>query len=282
MNDSYLYHSYSEQPQSLLNENQALPVNFFYQALPVNFFYMDDSPIWMGSGNTALSVPEAFTRSSGAPQMNKISHIAHLAVSKLAVSFAVVGLLLLIVSFGPNIVYSISSNLRSKEATLNLSQTEANSLSTDFQIKRSDYTPPVNTKLPKTNRLVIKALGVNTIIEEAPLEKYETALRKGVWRVSDFGAPNVNKMPTILAAHRFGYLAWSNLYRRQNSFYNLPKLKVGEIVEIDWMQRKYQYEVYAESKGTEITDYTADLILYTCVDLSGPERVFKYGRLMEI
>ena len=64
----------------------------------------------------------------------------------------------------------------------------------------------------------------------------------------DFGTPLDRTKPVILAAHRFGYLAWTNLYRRKNSFYNLPKLKEGDLVEITYKQRKYTYEIYAESR----------------------------------
>jgi len=37
-----------------------------------------------------------------------------------------------------------------------------------------------------------------------------------------------------------------------------------------------------EEKGEEITDYSADLILYTCEDLSSPIKIIKYARLLEI
>jgi sortase (surface protein transpeptidase) len=129
---------------------------------------------------------------------------------------------------------------------------------------------------------MIPSIGVDTEIQEATLDNYEQALRKGVWRVSDFGAPGENGMPVIVAAHRYGYLAWSNSFRRENSFFNLPKLKVGDTVQIVWHQRKYTYEIYAEGKGKDIMDYTANLILYTCENLTGEERVFKYARLLEV
>jgi sortase (surface protein transpeptidase) len=142
------------------------------------------------------------------------------------------------------------------------------------------YEPVFDPTLPKTNHLVIPSIGVDTNIQEATLDNYENALRNGVWRVSDFGQPGDNIEPIILAAHRFGYLNWTNSFRRLNSFYNLPKVKVGDIIEIDWRQRKYSYEVYALGKGTEITDYFANLILYTCETLTGEERIFVYAKLI--
>jgi sortase (surface protein transpeptidase) len=83
-------------------------------------------------------------------------------------------------------------------------------------------------------------------------------------------------------AHRFGYLKWTNSYRRKNSFFNLPKLKNEDTIQILWRQRKYTYAVYAESEGTEINDYTADLVLYTCKDLSSDVRFFVYAKLLRI
>ncbi len=144
------------------------------------------------------------------------------------------------------------------------------------------YQPRLDSSLPSESRLKIPSIGVNTAIVEATYDNYNEALKKGPWRVSDFGTPADRERPTILAAHRFGYLAWSNLFRRKSSFYNLPNLKVGDTVEIDWGQRKYVYEVYKEDKGSNITDYSADLILYTCETLTSEVRIFKYGRLLQI
>jgi sortase (surface protein transpeptidase) len=77
-------------------------------------------------------------------------------------------------------------------------------------------------------------------------------------------------------------LAWTDKFRHDNSFFNLPKLKVGDTLEIVYQQRKYTYEVYAENTGPEIMDYTADLILYTCENLTGDTRIFKYARLINL
>jgi sortase (surface protein transpeptidase) len=102
-----------------------------------------------------------------------------------------------------------------------------------------------------------------------------------VWRVPDFGTAYERKLPMILAAHRFGYIAWTNQYRRQNSFFNLPELVPGDKVEVIWNQRRYVYEIYAGEEGKEITQYTADLILYTCKLLESDIRIFRYAKLIE-
>lgn len=144
------------------------------------------------------------------------------------------------------------------------------------------YQPAYDAQLPIEDRVMIPSIGVDSQIKEASVGNYEDALRDGVWRVTDFGTPFSRNRPTILVAHRYGYLKWTNIFRKKSSFYNLPKVKEGDIVEVNWGQRKYVYEMYSSGEGEEITDYTADLILYTCEDLNSPVRVFKYGRLLEV
>jgi sortase (surface protein transpeptidase) len=188
-------------------------------------------------------------------------------------------------AWGQSVVGTVGDNFR-------MSNTEIQGLKSNLNISKpiyqgsdwpsSAYEPPFDPRLPATNRIVIPAIGVSSDIQEATLDNYESALKKGIWRVSDFGAPGDSGKSIILAAHRFGYLVWTNLYRKENSFYNLPKVETGDLVEIDWNQRKYLYEVYAVSKGKEILDYSADLILYTCQTLAGDEKVFVYTRLIVI
>lgn len=209
------------------------------------------------------------------PNVPHVSRLSKFLLKSAGVT-ALVGILILAINYAPTVA-AWAGNIN-----INLSHSEVQNITQTKTITRSLYQPPFDPRLPKTDRLIIPTIGVSTTIEEATYDNYESALKEGVWRVSDFGQPSDNSMPTILAAHRFGYLAWSNLFRRQNSFYNLPKLNVGDTVEIDWGQRKYVYEVYSGSTGAEITDYSADLILYTCVDLNGPDRIFRYARLLSI
>ena len=135
--------------------------------------------------------------------------------------------------------------------------------------------PPKDDTLPAKNYLIIPSIGVNGQIHEG--SDWENILRQGVWRVPDFPTPDTGK-PVILAAHRWGYLDWSNQFRRWNSFYNLPKTKVGDKIEIVWQQRKYEYEIIAAETGDKITDYSADLILYTCQLWNSPVRVLRYAK----
>jgi sortase (surface protein transpeptidase) len=123
---------------------------------------------------------------------------------------------------------------------------------------------------------------VDTILWEASYSDYESALKKGVWRVPDFKAPfdSAQGKPMILAAHRFGYLDWTQEYRLKNSFYELPKVKIGDKIQVIWDQHRYNYEVTRVAEGTKIDDYSGDLILYTCKFLVSPERYFVYAKLV--
>jgi len=146
------------------------------------------------------------------------------------------------------------------------------------QVKPSP-TPPLpafDPSLPEDNGTIIEKIGVRGQIHEG--ENWQEILKTGIWRVPGFGTPEDNSLPIILAAHRWGYVNWTNSFRSLNSFYNLPKLKADDRVEIIWNQRKYVYEIYRSETGTKITDYDADLILYTCELWNSPVRIFKYAR----
>lgn len=206
---------------------------------------------------------------------------------KIAKIFATIGATFLAISYGPSVWYWAKGATGGQSALLSqsellyetaVSQPITNSRPPTIGV----YEPRFDATLPVVSTLKISSIGVDTELQEATRENFEAALKKGVWRANDSGTPYNRTEPTILAAHRFGYLAWSNSFRRENSFYNLPKLAVGDTVEITYRQRKYVYEVYGESRGEEIGDYSADLILYTCEQLNSNVRIFKYARLLEV
>jgi sortase (surface protein transpeptidase) len=140
--------------------------------------------------------------------------------------------------------------------------------------------PPIDENLPKGTWIIIPRIGVRTEIQEN--NDSTKALEKGVWRVPGYGQPGQSGLPIILASHRYGYTWWwQNNYWKYNSFHLLPETQPGDMIEIISGQRKYTYEVYAGAEGQEITDYNADLILYTCKFLDSPVRFFRYARLVD-
>ena len=202
--------------------------------------------------------------------------------SKIAKFFAIVGIVVLVLSYIPQLGFIAAQASGIDTVNQNFAETVADAQANAVERKESGYTPPFDPRLPQKNMLIIPSIGVKTVINEAPIENYEDALQKGVWRVSDFGTPSLAKRPTILAAHRYGYLKWSNDFRRENSFFNLPKLEEGDRVEIIWNQRRYIFEVYAGEQATKLTDYSADLVLFTCNDLSSNVRIARYLKLLEV
>lgn len=193
------------------------------------------------------------------------------------------GLLFLFLSFAPSIWYSLTSKVDDYSLALLNTVTGKSEEKKDAPIVQiPDWQPSFDPKLGRETTLKIPEIGVDTKVNEMTYQNYEDALKLGVWRVPDFGSPVDRSKPMILAAHRFGYLAWTNIYRRKNSFYNLPKLKEGDLIEVVYKQRKYTYEVYGESRGEEIVDYSANLILYTCETLNSKVRIFKYARLLQV
>jgi hypothetical protein len=215
---------------------------------------------------------------------NATSIVARRSKAKL---LGLLGIFLWIVALGvivvpnvPNILYRLFPKT---------TEEVAKSLGTAADVDRSRFgdqlysrpkfvLPPFDTSLPKENMIIIPKIGLHTEIREG--ETWEEALRYGVWRVPDFGVPVLPGRPVILAAHRFGYLVWTNSYRRANSFFNLPKLQNGDRVELVWAQRKYVYEIFEGYTDTEIKDYDADLILYTCEVLNSDRRIFRVARLV--
>lgn len=142
------------------------------------------------------------------------------------------------------------------------------------------YMPPKNPDLPTGAWLSIPRIGVYSEMH-ATLDENE-ALDKGIWLVPDFGRPGDTTQPIIAAAHRFGWdWWWQSDYWKYNSFYLLTETEPGDRVEIIYDQRKWVYEIYAGEEGELITDYDADLILYTCKYLNSPVRYFRYAKLVK-
>jgi len=142
--------------------------------------------------------------------------------------------------------------------------------------------PERNESLPGGSWLIIPRIGVRTQLRST--QNPTEALKEGVWMAPDYGQPGDQYgLPIILAAHRFGWdWWWQTDYWKYNSFYNLPDLEPGDMVEMIVDQRKWTYEIYGGEQGEEITDYEANLILYTCKFLNSPLRYFRYARLIDL
>jgi len=132
--------------------------------------------------------------------------------------------------------------------------------------------------IPTAPYIILDKIGVDSPISTDA--DYTTALKNGAWMVPDYGTPTNGISPIIIAAHRFGYIYWDNATRKKISFYNLPNMHVGDTIQIIWEQRTFTYQIYAEDENTYITDYSANLILYTCKYLDSPVRIFKYAKLV--
>src|SRR3989338_1845061 len=188
----------------------------------------------------------------------------------LGISLWVLTVVFVAVPIWPYVFYRLSPGTSEVLAATIGNTVSNNVINMDPRVREDDNPlPDLDLSLPKENGLIIEKIGVRGEIHEG--ENWAEILKTGIWRVPDFGTPEDDAPselvergadsqigPTIiLAAHRFGYVTWTNSFRTLNSFYSLPKLKVGDRVEIIWNQRKYVYEIYKEETGTAITDYTA-------------------------
>lgn len=197
--------------------------------------------------------------------------------------FITVSIVLVLLPVLPHVIYRIYPEaIQNEKASL--------TQSLEFDVKKYESTvpePPKETQLPdydpslpKENMIIIPRIGVKAVIQEG--NNAENALEKGPWRVNNFGNPEDSELPIIIASHRWGVVGWSSSDRRERSFVKLPETKEGEVIEIIWKQRKYVYKIYSAENNTEINDYDADLILYTCQFYwPNPERIFRYASRIE-
>ena len=207
---------------------------------------------------------------------SKISHIYNIV----GLTILTLGFLFILIPTVPYVWYLINP-----QAT----QIEINSLSGEIipeeysvtikdEENPEDSLPEVDENLPKENLIVIASIDVYSPINSG--QDFIDALNEGTWIVPEFGDPINNEKTIILASHRFGYSSWSKEKRNKISFYNLPKTKVGDTIEILWDQMLFEYEIYKTEESNYITDYNADLILYTCKFYNSPIRIFRYANLV--
>jgi len=136
--------------------------------------------------------------------------------------------------------------------------------------------PPIQENLPDGYWVLIPSINVDSPVSSN--KDYRKALVNGTWIVPDFGTPEQDSLPIILAAHRFGYSNWSRDTRNKISFFNLPNTEIGDVISIYWNKREYIYKIYGKEESVNISDYNADLILYTCKYFNSPIRIFRYAQ----
>lgn len=204
------------------------------------------------------------------PRHYRLSRKLRRLLFALSLAFWSLATILLLVPIFPHLLYRLRP-----QTPATLAQTLGETASTvKLSINKQPALPPFDSSLPTQNHLIIEKIGVNGPIYEGD---WADALPKGIWRENKFGTPDSN-LPTVLAAHRWGYLGWTNSYRRLNSFYSLPRLQTGDQIEIIWQQRRYLYQIYDSTTAETITRADADLILYTCQFWESPIRIFKYAK----
>lgn len=187
-------------------------------------------------------------------------------------TFLLITIILIAIPTAPYIWYRLNPGATDQEQEIIVEEVVNEEIKEEE--KNSDI-PPLNPNLPQGYFVLIPSVGIDSPISAT--KDYKVALRKGTWIVNDFGTPEQDSLPIILAAHRFGYTSWSTATRNKIAFYNLPNTKEGDKVHIYWNQREYIYEIYGKEEGTRISDYSADLILYTCKYFNSPIRIFRYA-----
>lgn len=209
---------------------------------------------------------------------NKVRTITKRAAQVILI-VAIVGA---IVTLGTLVVPEIYSRVFPEKAADVLQQEPASPSQVALQpeVQVAAYQPPFDETLAKGTWISIPKIGVNT--QAQATEDSTEALNTGVWLVPDFGRPGDTTQPVIMAAHRFGWKWWWKTdYWKRNSFYLLTETQPGDKIEVIYDQRKWTYEIYAGDEGDEITDYDADLILYTCKFMNSPIRYFRYAKLVK-
>lgn len=196
-------------------------------------------------------------------------------------TFVIVGLTLSAIFFLPQIYYRIFP----AQVVVTETAQQGTVLGGDFTKPTNksvgrQYEPPVDESLPEGDWVVIPQIGVRTQFKAS--SDPNEALVEGAWLSPEYGRPGDTGVPIIIAAHRFGWQWWwQSDYGKYHSFYYLPDTLPGTQVEIISGKRKWLYEIYAGEENNEISDYHADLILYTCKHISSPIRFVRYARLID-
>jgi len=136
--------------------------------------------------------------------------------------------------------------------------------------------PPVH-KVTDKQYIKIPSIGLDTQVYQGPDAK---TLDKGVWLMPGHGTPEDMSQPIVLAAHRWGPDNATYEYRKKNLFYNLPTIRDGDVVTINWNGQDYKYKVIYKEENQYVSRY-ADLIMFTCKYYNSPIRIFVYAQRIQ-
>ena len=105
------------------------------------------------------------------------------------------------ITFYPQIWYSVSDTATETEAaTIQEQLTEIEEYEQEETKEPETTLPPLDTSLPKENILRITTIGVDSEISQE--QNADKGLEEGIWIVPDFGTPEINDLPIIIAAIR--------------------------------------------------------------------------------
>lgn len=128
-----------------------------------------------------------------------------------------------------------------------------------YVLRNSEDTIDSPKPKPIDNRLVIPEIGV----DQGIFQNGELSLQNGVWLRPQGVTPDRDSN-VVIAGHRFTY------ENPDGVFYNLDKIKQGDVIAIFWNQKEYNYVVRetlvvpANALYIEAPTQQPQLTLYTC------------------
>lgn len=188
--------------------------------------------------------------------MNTLSLLKKLNII-VSIAIAFLGIYILLIPLLPGIIFALNTN-----------QYYGFAYKSNETIKILGYKANNLPDVPSENRLVIPQIYVNAGINEG-LDP--SALMLGMWRRPNTSTPDRGGN-TVITSHRYLHTVGPN------TFFNLNKMVIDNIVLVYWKGKEYVYKVYeikdVEPYQVEIEDNTKDpiLTLYTCDPLWTSEK----------
>ena len=183
-------------------------------------------------------------------------------------AIVLVNLYVVAAPFAPAVVYWWQKNHSAKATQLS-------------QLVNPDATGHTSLSIPATNTVVVPSMLLSTPILEGPVWKEYQTLDKGVWRWPEGSTPDKGGN-TILIGHRFTYT------NPRGIFYELNKVKMGDVIGIFWNKKEYIYKVSSitvvSPHQTDILNQTkqAEITMYTCTPTWNPiHRLVVVAQLQE-